>query len=136
MSIFASMGRERMRIFCCGEFRWALREYESRVQMVAMFSAVPSGLSGVVGPNPMLKNLGYFRAFLRNATEMGTRREHPGSITNSVRCRIYGVRRQAKRDAALEEAGGTESTKAPSPLRSAGALHRIVNGNAPVRESL
>jgi len=37
----------------------------------------------------------------------------------------YGVRRQAKRDAALESLDEAESTKAPSPLRSAGALQRM-----------
>jgi hypothetical protein len=37
--------------------------------------------------------------------------------------KYYGVRRQAKRDAALELGhAGTESTKAPSPLRSSKKL--------------
>jgi len=36
----------------------------------------------------------------------------------------YGVR-QAKRDAALESAAGTKSTKAPSPLRPGGALQMV-----------
>src|SRR5262245_8774232 len=49
-----------------------------------------------------------------------------GSITKGIHCKIYAVRRQAKRDAALESAGGTESTKALSPLRSATALQMAV----------
>jgi hypothetical protein len=36
-----------------------------------------------------------------------------GRSTKSIHRKIYGVRRQAKRDVALESAGGTESTKAP-----------------------
>src|SRR6266704_2043752 len=47
---------------------------------------------------------------------------HFDSATKSILCGIYGVRRQAKRDAALEPARGTESTKAPSPLRSSKKL--------------
>src|SRR5439155_7330384 len=39
-------------------------------------------------------------------------------------CAIFGVRRQTKCDAALK-AGATGSTKAPSTLRSAGALHIV-----------
>jgi hypothetical protein len=37
------------------------------------------------------------------------------------------VRRQAKRDAALESAGGTELTKTPSPLRFAAALQMVAH---------
>jgi hypothetical protein len=33
----------------------------------------------------------------------------------------------SERDAALKLAGATESTKAPSPLRSSGALHMVVH---------
>src|SRR5215475_9763198 len=42
--------------------------------------------------------------------------------TKSIGFRIYGVRQQAKRDAALQSAGETEATKAPSPLRSSKKL--------------
>jgi hypothetical protein len=47
--------------------------------------------------------------------------------TKSIRCETYGVRRQAKRDAALDTAGRPESTKAPSPPRSDGALQMVAN---------
>ncbi len=41
-------------------------------------------------------------------------------------CVRFGVRRQAERDAAFELGrGGAEQSKAPSPLRSAGALHSM-----------
>jgi len=44
---------------------------------------------------------------------------------------IDGVRRQAKRDAALESQGGTESTEGPSPHRSAAALQMAVHQDPP-----
>jgi hypothetical protein len=48
------------------------------------------------------------------------------STTNHWGPRFYGVRWQVKRDTALASGSRGEGAKAPSSLRSAGALHRVV----------
>src|SRR5712672_776539 len=45
--------------------------------------------------------------------------------TQFLTCGIYGVRWQAERDTALRVARQARGAKAPSPLRSAGALHMV-----------